>query len=64
MLVLGAIMPTFQRVPGHRLLCTRLRAFPKILHKAKAGELLRPRPARTILGRNYLIAQQLPTSSP
>ena len=47
------------------LLCNK---FMKYLrhekHKEKAGELLRPCQAGTILSRNYLIAQQLFTSSP
>jgi hypothetical protein len=33
-------------------------------HKTKSGELLRSRLAGTILHGNYLIAQQLPASSP
>ena len=46
------------------LLLTRFRVFPCLAHKRKNGESLRPRQAGTILGGNYLIAQQLPASSP
>ena len=46
------------------LLLTRCRVFPNLTHKRKDGESLRPRHAGTILRGNYLIAQQLPASSP
>ena len=55
----------FSRCATNARSCTLLRAFPTFIHKAKNRRTpLATVKAVTILGGNYLIAQQLPASSP
>ena len=64
-------MPCFQRVHRLRLSCrlasrllTRCRVFFIFAHTAKNRRIPPPLSSKDMLGGNYLIAQQLPASSP
>ena len=64
-------MPCFQRVHRLRLACrlasrliTRRRVFFIFAHTAKNRRIPPPSSSEDMLGGNYLIAQQLPASSP
>ena len=67
----GSYCPVFQRARwlpalgrAFRLLCTRCRVFLYFAHTAKNRRIPPPSSSEDMLGGNYLIAQQLPASSP